>query len=286
MSVSTQHSFESELELATRVQRSLLPKPSCCMHGWELSFSYEAARQVSGDYIDLINTDPDAFYFILGDVSGKGVAAALLMAHLHATVRMLVTSGLNLDRIVRETSSTFCHSSLPAQFVTLVIGRATNTGEVELINAGQTPVLFVHESKTKQLPATEVPLGLFCGMETGAGSTASRERALQGDTLLLYSDGVTETNGVDGSEYGVRRLQDLLSCISHDSPEETIAAVLRDLRSFSAESELSDDRSLLALRFRGALRSSQGDSDGYVNIHKTDDTDILQPRDSSRINED
>ena len=252
MSTSVQSSFESELELATRVQRGLLPKADCGMHGWEISFSYEAAHQVSGDYIDLVEMSAGAFHFILGDVSGKGVAAALLMAHLHANVRMLLASGLKLDQIVRETSTTFCHSSLPAQFVTLVIGKASNTGEVELINAGQTPVLFVHDGKTNLLPATEVPLGLFCGIETTPASIVVHERALPGDMLLLYSDGVTETTDIDGSEYGVERLQVLLSHISHNSPRETIDAVLNDLRYFSAPSELADDRSLLALQFGGS----------------------------------
>ena len=251
MVTSAQSTFETELELATRVQRSLLPKPTCCMAGWEISFSYEAARRVSGDYVDLVQTHPDAYHFILGDVSGKGVAAALLMAHLHATVRMLLASGLSLGQIVRETSSTFCQSSLPAQFVTLVIGEATKAGEVELINAGQTPVLFAREGTTKVLPATEVPLGLFCGLETVPTSTIVRLRALRGDMLMLYSDGATETTGVDGSEYGLERLRNLLSCTAHHSPDETIAAVLKDLRSFSPDSALADDRSLLALRFCG-----------------------------------
>lgn len=92
MNTSVQSSLQSALELATRVQRSLLPKPSRCIHGWEVAFSYEAARHVSGDYVDLVEIAPGAFHFILGDVSGKGVAAALLMAHLHATVGILVAS--------------------------------------------------------------------------------------------------------------------------------------------------------------------------------------------------
>src|ERR1700758_793425 len=104
MSTTAQPGFDSDLELASRVQRGLLPKASCCIARWEIAFSYEPARRVSGDYLDLVETGPDSFYFILGDVSGKGVAAALLMAHLHATVRMLLASGLSLDQIVKETS--------------------------------------------------------------------------------------------------------------------------------------------------------------------------------------
>lgn len=251
MSARTQPGFDTDLQLASRVQRGLLPKAS--YHAaWEIAFSYEAAQHVSGDYLDLVEMGIDSFAFLLGDVSGKGVAAALLMAHLHASVRMLLASGLSLDQIVKETSSTFCQSSLPAQFATLVIGKATNTGEVELINAGQTPVLLAHMGTTKQFPATEVPLGLFCGVEAEPVSTPVYEKAVRGDTLLLYSDGITETTGADGSEYGMQRLQDLFSRSAYDSPEQTIDAVLKDLQSFSAESELADDRSLLALRFRGS----------------------------------
>jgi len=184
-------------------------------------------------------------------VSGKGVAAALLMAHLHATVRVLLASRLTLDDVVRETSSMFCQSSLPAQFVTLVIGNANRSGDVKLVNAGQTPVLFVHKNSIEALPATGVPLGLFCGPEPSPASTTLQLRASVGEMLFLYSDGVTETTGVDGSEYG-DRLQTLLLSIPSRGPREIIAAVLDDLRKFSIDSQLADDRSLLALKFGDA----------------------------------
>lgn len=251
MSTSAQYGFEAELELANHVQRALLPKPNCCIDGWEIAFSYEAAHHVSGDYVDLIEVRPGEFCFILGDVSGKGIAAALLMAHLHATLRMLLLSGASLDQVVQQTSSTFCQSSLPAQFVTLVIGKASVNGSVELINAGHTPVLFAHEGKTAALPATEVPLGLFCDLDGVASSTIVTLTAVKGDMLLLYSDGVTETSDVEGAEYGVERLGDLLARTAHHGPQQAIEAVLKDLNSFSGDSALSDDRSLLALRFYG-----------------------------------
>jgi len=248
---TVQSSLEAELDLAARVQLSLLPNPNCCLAGWDTAFSYEPARHVSGDYLDLIEAGPDAFHFILGDVSGKGVAASLLMAHLHATVRVLLASRLTLDDVVRETSSMFCQSSLPAQFATLVIGKAARSGEVQLVNAGHAPVLFIHKNSIDALPATGVPLGLFCGSEPSPASSTLQLRVSQGEMLLLYSDGVTETTGVDGSEYG-NRLQTFLLSIPSRDPRETIAAVLDDLRNFSIDSQLADDRSLLVLKFRGA----------------------------------
>lgn len=243
--------FEADLELAARVQASLLPKVHCCLGGWEIAFSYRAARHVSGDYVDLIKVSPNSFYFVLGDVSGKGVAAALLMAHLHATIRVLLGSGLPLDRVVRETSSSFCQSSLTAQFVTLVIGNARRSGEIELINAGQNPALFVHDGAATVLPATEIPLGLFCELEPSQSSTPFHLDASRGDILLLYSDGVTETAGANGAEYGLDGLQSLLTRKPFDSSEEVVAAINEDLRSFSSDSVLADDRTVLALKFSG-----------------------------------
>jgi phosphoserine phosphatase RsbU/P len=251
MSTSAQCAIEAELKLAARVQLSLLPKPNCCLAGWDVAFSYEPARHVSGDYVDLVEAGPDAFHFILGDVSGKGVAASLLMAHLHATVRVLLASRLTLDEVVRETSRMFCQNSLPAQFVTLVLGKATKLGEVQLVNAGHTPVLFRHAGSIEELPATEVPVGLFCGNEPSPVSTTSELRASSGELLLLYSDGVTETTGVGGFEYGADRLQTLLLRSPGSDPGEAINAVLGDLRTFSGGAALADDRSLLALRFGG-----------------------------------
>lgn len=122
---------------------------------------------------------------------------------------------------------------------------------MELINAGHTPVLFAHEGKTTVLPATEVPLGLFCDLDGASSSTVAGITAVKGDMLLLYSDGVTETAGIDGSEYGVERLRHLLSRTARQQPAQVIEAVVRDLDSLSGGSDLADDRSLLALRFCG-----------------------------------
>ena len=82
--------LQTQLELARQVQLRLLPERRCCLSDWEVAFSYESAGFVSGDYVDLIPAGGDAFYFALGDVSGKGVAASMLMSHLHATLRTLL----------------------------------------------------------------------------------------------------------------------------------------------------------------------------------------------------
>src|SRR6202521_2281846 len=138
-----QRALESDLSLAARIQRALLPKPGLAPDGWDVRYHYQPAGMVSGDYCDLFETD-SGFLFMLGDVSGKGVAASMLMSHLHATFRSLAEAGLPLDRLVQDANRIFCESTLAGQFATLVVGRAANDGSVEFISAGHLPVLHIH----------------------------------------------------------------------------------------------------------------------------------------------
>jgi sigma-B regulation protein RsbU (phosphoserine phosphatase) len=134
--------LEHDLELATRIQRGLLPDPAQALDGWEFAYHYQPARIVSGDYCDIVAAD-GAMYFLLGDVSGKGVAASMLMSHLHAMVRALISVGLPLSALLERASRVFCESTLPMHYATLVCGRATADGEVEICNAGHVPPIVV-----------------------------------------------------------------------------------------------------------------------------------------------
>jgi sigma-B regulation protein RsbU (phosphoserine phosphatase) len=135
---------------------------------------------VSGDYLDLIPAGTDAFYFALGDISGKGMPASMLMSYLHATLRTLLSPERTIDEAVTIASRNFCQSALPAQFATLVLGKAEGEGNVELVNAGHTPVLLVEDTGVEVIAAASVPLGMFCSTEftsvkrsVRAGSTSS-----------------------------------------------------------------------------------------------------------------
>jgi len=138
-----QRALESDLSLAARIQRALLPSPDMAPTGWDVRFHYQPAGMVSGDYCDLVETD-SGLLFMLGDVSGKGVAASMLMSHLHATFRSLAEAGLPLDRMVEDANRIFCESTLAGQFATLVIGRAAHDGSVEFVSAGHLPLLHIH----------------------------------------------------------------------------------------------------------------------------------------------
>lgn len=129
--------LEEDLHLAARIQLALLPAQNLALHGWQVHYQYEPVGPVSGDYCDVIVGDKDSgdIFFLLGDVSGKGVAASMLMAQLHAMFRSLITAGLPLDRLVGMANSIFCESTTAGQYATLVCGRATRSGAVELSSA-------------------------------------------------------------------------------------------------------------------------------------------------------
>ncbi|MGC2311573.1 MAG: SpoIIE family protein phosphatase, partial [Candidatus Acidiferrales bacterium] len=158
--------LEQDLELASGVQRALLPPHDIAASGWKLHYCYEPAGIVSGDYCDVI---PDGaagdVFFALGDVSGKGVAASLLMTQLHGIFRSLVNSNLPLDQLVARVSRLFCESTTAGQYATLVCGRASASGAVELCNAGHLPVFLLRDGEVRSLEAKGMPLGMF-----GAGT--------------------------------------------------------------------------------------------------------------------
>src|SRR5258708_38067283 len=139
----TQHeraALQRDLDLASRVQRNLLPQNGLRVGGWETSYHFAPVGAVSGDYCDLIASDGQLL-FLLGDVSGKGVAASMLMAQLHALFRSLSGMSLPLGQIVTHVNRFFCECALSGQDATLVCGLAKPTGEIEIHNAGHWPAI-------------------------------------------------------------------------------------------------------------------------------------------------
>ncbi|MGB9202377.1 MAG: SpoIIE family protein phosphatase [Terriglobales bacterium] len=132
--------LQRDLDLASELQRNLLPQIGLQAGGWETSYHYEPVGPVSGDYCDLIPSDGQLF-FVLGDVSGKGVAASMLMTQLHALFRSLTKTALPLGQMVAQANRVLCESALAGQYATVVCGLAKPTGEVEIHNAGHWPAI-------------------------------------------------------------------------------------------------------------------------------------------------
>ena len=129
LTAKEQRALEQDLELAAQIQAGLLPATHKRIDGWEVAYHYQPAGAVSGDYCDLINGNDSSWMFVVGDVSGKGVAASMLMAHLQAMFRTLISINLPLEQMVERASRVFCESTLPTQYATLVCGRVGSDGE-------------------------------------------------------------------------------------------------------------------------------------------------------------
>ena len=234
--------LQRDLDLASQVQRNLLPQPNLRAGNWETSYHYAPIGPVSGDYCDLIPCDGQLF-FVLGDVSGKGVAACMLMTQLHALFRSLSAMAMPLGQTVSHVNRVFCDSALAGQYVTLVCGQAKPTGEVEIHNAGHWPAIVVGHGGILRIESTGLPPGLFHEAEL----SSTRVQLDPGDTLFLYSDGLLEARG-EGDEYGVERVVGLLRQQAGRPPAELIAACLDDVRAFTDAAALLDDLTLLAIR--------------------------------------
>lgn len=234
--------LQRDLDLAAQVQRNLLPQSGLRAGKWETSYHYAPLGPVSGDYCDLIPSDGQLF-FALGDVSGKGVAASMLMTQLHALFRSLTGMALPLGQIVTQANRVFCESALAGQYATLVCGQAKATGEVEIHNAGHWPAIVAGRGGVLRVESTGLPLGMFHAAEF----SATRLQVEPGDSLFFYTDGLSEASNED-AEYGVDRVTRLVRQHTAKPPAELIAACLDDLRAFCGASQRTDDLTLLAIR--------------------------------------
>jgi sigma-B regulation protein RsbU (phosphoserine phosphatase) len=232
-----------DLDLAMQIQSNLLPAKDIALEYWDTQYRYEPAGAVGGDYCELIALDSKSVFFAVGDVAGKGVAASLLMAHLSAIFRSLLSLDLSLTDLVSRANQLFLENTDPAHYATVVCGRATPDG-IELCNAGHCTALLLRKGATQRLGATGLPLGLV----RGAQYTLRRLSLDVGDSLILYSDGITEAQDPAGDEYKEERL--VISLRKHfDQGADAMADnVLRDVARFCKTSPPADDLTLLIVR--------------------------------------
>lgn len=239
--------MERELGIARDVQARLFPeRPPALAHG-ELAAHCVQARSVGGDYYDFLALGPGQVGLVLADVSGKGVHAALRMAHLHAHLRSQAGSAPQDPlRVLRQVNRMMHESSHPGQFATMFLGVWTDAARrLSYINCGHNPPLLLRrDGRVEWLEATATVLGLFAEWDCALGRAALEP----GDVLLAYSDGVTETDG-EGGEFGAERLIEAVRSRAADGAEAVVAEVLARVQAYGGGAA-SDDLTLLALRVR------------------------------------
>lgn len=254
-----QRALENDLQLAARLQTQLLP-PESSMKGWEVAYHFRPARIVSGDYFDLIDDTKGGLYFILADVAGKGIGAAMLTSSLRAVFRALIPTAECVGMLLEEANRLFCESAMSGQFATLVFGHVKAAGGVELANAGHLPVLLARKSGVEVLESTDLPFGMFCSQTF----TVQRTQLQPGDTLVLYSDGISETQNPSGEEFGMQHLRELMVKERLLEPCEVVRHCREQLDGFRGDGERQDDETLLAIQFAPAEKTDELREQAYA----------------------
>jgi serine phosphatase RsbU (regulator of sigma subunit)/catechol 2,3-dioxygenase-like lactoylglutathione lyase family enzyme len=202
--------FAQELEIAKQVQAHLFPQNLPPISTLEFSGVCLPARHVGGDYYDFLQLGRDRFAMIVGDISGKGIAAALLMANLQANFRSQCAIAVDQPlRVLSSVNQLFCENTADAAFATVFFAEYDNsTRRVRYANCGHLPPLLFHsDNSIERLPATATVLGAFKQWDC----SISECQLTPGDTLVVYTDGVTESFSPTGEEFGEQRLIEVVS---------------------------------------------------------------------------
>ncbi len=255
--------MESELNIGRDIQMSMLPlefPPYPHRNEFTVFATLEPAREVGGDFYDFFLVDEDRFCFCVGDVSGKGVPAALFMAVTKTLIKSRATNDFSPASIITHVNDEIADGNDSAMFVTLWLGILdVSSGRLVYTNAGHNPPYLRRASG--ELVRLDRLHGPVIGALEGLVYGEDEEALARSDHLFLYTDGVTEAMDPQGVLYEEDRLVEVLNSGEFDSVESLVAASTEDVWRFQAEAEQADDVTVLAVRFEGRAR---GASDVHV----------------------
>ncbi|MEO5925487.1 MAG: PP2C family protein-serine/threonine phosphatase [Bryobacteraceae bacterium] len=246
--------WEQQLAQGRAVQNQLMPSADVAIPNIHVAAEFLPALEVGGDLYDVFTTADGRVAFSLGDVSGKGLPAALLMGMIQGAVRSNAwyRDQTTHEAFAKQLNTMLCNSSASAKFASLFWG-AYDPARARLtyVSAGHCPGFVVRQSKIVKLDSTGPVLGLLPQSRFEQGSIDFKH----GDLLVLYSDGIVEAANADGEEFGEDRLEAALARCTGSSAEEARQEILKDYRAFLGGTAPEDDLTLLVLEARGARAS-------------------------------
>lgn len=237
--------LEDDMRKAAEIQQRLLPGKPPDVPGYDVAGSNHPCRTVGGDYFDYLLLNPDRLYLALGDVSGKGTGAALLMTVLRAAVRAHWTEFEPAEAVGR-INRTVCQNIPDGKFATFAMARLEpSTGELIYVNAGHNPPILARaDGRLEELTEGGMVLGMFDPVPYVHGCA----RLEKGDTLVIFSDGVSETWDKAGEEYGEARLAQAVKRDRGLTAAAIEANILTEIDQFSGGAKATDDRTLIVLK--------------------------------------
>lgn len=243
--------IQRELTVATNIQKSILPRnfpPFPHRKDIDIFATMVPARNVGGDLYDFFLLDENRLGIVIGDVSGKGVPAAIFMAMSRTVVRTVALQGLAPGDCLRESNAILCADNDGEMFVTLFYGILNlKTGEMTYSNAGHNPPYRLASSGTPV--AIESTGDTILGMLEGLNYSTRQTVLPAGEALFLYTDGVTEAMDVEGNQYTEKRLEAFLAGAGNIPTQDLINKAVAGVKEFVAEAPQSDDITVLAVRW-------------------------------------
>jgi sigma-B regulation protein RsbU (phosphoserine phosphatase) len=244
--------LEQELSIAREIQQALLPRefrdfPHLAVSGFNMP-----CHAVGGDYFDVFHLGDDRTAFVIADVAGKGIGAALLTTMLQGALTGM-TLGADPARVLQRINDFLCQHAEVGRYATMFLGILDRGGNLDYLNAGHpSPLLLRRDGISESFAKGSFPVGLI----PGASYEAVRVPLEPGDTLVLFSDGVTEAADPEEQLYGVPRLTEVLTG-QHEAPLDQLQKCVADsVEKFSRGASQADDITLLLIRYRGAAQTA------------------------------
>ncbi len=237
--------MDEELRTASMIQRRLLRAAPTGIDGYTFIGTNQPCRTVSGDYFDFVSRDDGSIDFVIADVSGKGVTAGLMMAGLQVAFRIFAKPETDLSVIAAQLNATLRENLPRSKFVTLFVGRLRlATGGIEYVNCGHTPPIWVHVDGVKELNETDIILGVV----DNAKFTTRHLHLDPGDSLVLYTDGVTEAQSDDGTELGGGAIAQVLKAM-HGKDADALSHLVQEtvINHVPDPEELGDDVTMVVI---------------------------------------
>lgn len=246
----TLNALQQEMELAGRLQQSILPKSYPLREDISLFTKMVPAKEIGGDFFDYFLIDEDHLGVAIADVSGKGVTAAMFMAVSRTLLRFTALQGLDVVAVLAHVNNLLCIDNEMSMFVTVFYGILDmKTGEFRYANGGHFPAIKLSQSRTVEfLPRTRgIALGVMEGMEFEEGSV----RLAPGDLLYLFTDGIVEAENTKSEFFEEQRLMDFLrGQLEEITPEKVVTGAQKFVEEFAGDAEQFDDMTQLALQYR------------------------------------
>jgi len=238
--------MEKELSLASQIQRDFLPKENPKSKSFEIAGVNVPCYQVGGDYYDFIDIDPKRIGITIADVSGKGVSASLLMASLRAALQSEVHLDYDIEKMMKKLNNFIHRSSSSNKFITFFFSELNKkTSELKYINAGHNPPLIIDpKGNVRRLESSGFCLGMFPNVDY----KMEKLNLGVGDTVLLFTDGITESRNKNNEEFEEQRMIQLLKKHSKIGAQDLIEKINQELDEFTVGTEQMDDQTIVVIK--------------------------------------